>query len=212
MLKLYDYWRSSAAYRVRIALNCKGLQYESVAVDLARGEQHGEYLAINPQGRVPALVHDDRLVYQSLAIIDYLDSVFEQPRLVPADAPARARVNALAHIVACDMHPLNNIRVLKYLGDEMAIGPQRRQRWYCHWIATGFQALEALLASDETGEFCHGDTPTLADICLVPQVYNARRFACSLDAYPAIRRIESHCLELEAFSNAIPENQPDAPQ
>ena len=155
---------------------------------------------------------DGHLVHQSLAIIDYLDSVFDEPRLVPTDALAQARVNALAQIVACDVHPLNNLSVLSYLGEQMAIGPRRRQQWYCHWIATGFQALEALLASDDTGDFCHGDTPTLADICLVPQVYNARRFACSLDPFPAIRRIESNCLELEPFRNAVPENQPDAPE
>ncbi len=211
MLKLYDYWRSSAAYRVRIALNLKRLEYESVSVDLAAGEQQrGEYLEINPQGRVPALVHDGRLLYQSLSIIDYLDSVFEQPRLVPSEPGARARVNALAQVVACDMHPLNNSRVLAYLGNEMAVDPRRRQQWYCHWIATGFDALETLLNHDETGKFCHGETPTLADICLVPQIYNARRFACNLDGYPTIRRIESSCLELDAFHRAVPERQPDA--
>ncbi len=210
MLKLYDYWRSSAAYRVRIALNLKGLHYESVPVNLASGEQHGDYLTINPQGRVPVLVHDDRLICQSLAIVDYLESVFEQPGLLPADVGGRARVNALAQVVACDIHPLNNSRVLAYLGEDMAISAQRRQQWYCHWIATGFDALETLLAGDATGEFCHGDSPTLADICLIPQVYNARRFACSLEPYPTIGRIEAACLELEAFRRAVPENQPDA--
>lgn len=209
-LRLYSYWRSSAAYRVRIALNLKGLDYQTVAVNLARGEHHGDYGEVNAQRLVPALDHDGHVLTQSLSIIDYIDNTFVGPRLVPGEGRARARVNALAQIVACDIHPLNNLRVLKYLVAELKVGESDKQRWYAQWIASGFAAFERNLQDQATGRFCHGDTPTLADACLVPQVYNARRFDCDMEPYPAIRRIEARCLEHEAFARAVPERQPDA--
>ncbi|MBT8136863.1 MAG: maleylacetoacetate isomerase [Gammaproteobacteria bacterium] len=211
-LRLYTYWRSSSSYRVRIALNLKGLEYEQVPVHLARGEQHGVYRQLNPQGMVPALAHDGMLLIQSLAIIDYLEHAFPQPALLPEDAADRARVIALAQIVVAETQPLNNFGVLKYLAGEVGISEEQRQGWYEHWVARGFAAFEALLADPRSGEFCHGDKPTLADICLVPQVYNARRFNCDLEPYPGIRRIEERCLQLPAFDDAVPERQPDCDQ
>lgn len=209
MIRLFSYWRSSASYRVRIALNLKHLPYEIVPVHLVRGEQHGEYRQRNPQGLVPALEHDGLILIQSLAIIDYLDRQYPQPPLLPEDAAGRARVNALAQIVVAEVHPLNNIGVLNYLSEEMGATEAQKQAWYERWIARGFDALETLLQDQQTGEFCHGDAPTLADTCLVPQVYNARRFNCDLGPYPAILRVEANCLELKAFQDAVPERQPD---
>lgn len=209
-LRLYTYWRSSAAYRVRIALELKGLAYETVAVHLARGEHRGDYAQTNPQQLVPALEHDGLVVIQSLAIIDYLDSTFLGSRLIPAAPAERARVNALAQIVACDIHPLNNLRVTTYLERELGVDEQQKLSWYRHWVAQGFAALERLLDNPSTGAFCHGETPTLADICLIPQMYNARRFDCDLRPYPTLCRIETQCLEHDAFERAAPENQPDA--
>lgn len=209
-LRLYTYWRSSAAFRVRIALELKGLAYQSVPVHLARGEQSGDYCSTNPQGLVPALEHDGLVVIQSLAIIEYLDRTFTGPRLLPGPAAERARVNALAQVVACDIHPLNNLRVLNYLSSELAVAERQKLDWYRHWVAQGFAALERLLDDRATGVFCHGDSPTLADACLVPQVYNARRFDCDLTPYPTIGRIDEVCREHEAFVRAAPENQPDA--
>jgi maleylacetoacetate isomerase len=214
MLKLYGYWRSSAAYRVRIALGLKGLTWESVPVHLVRdgGEQRKpSYRHINPQGRVPALEHDGRVLTQSLAIIEYLDETWPAPALLPSTAAARARVRALAQLIACDIHPLNNLRVLQYVGKEFGQSEDARNDWYRHWIADGFDALEALLAaSPETGRYCHGDAPGLADALLVPQVYNARRYQCDLAAYPTITRIDQACSELPAFERARPERQLDA--
>ncbi|AQU84121.1 MULTISPECIES: maleylacetoacetate isomerase [unclassified Halomonas] len=213
MTTLYGYFRSSAVYRVRIALNLKGLDYDQVPVNLVKGEQlSGDYLARNPQGLVPSLVLDDSsVISQSLAICEYLDEVHPTPALLPVAALARVRVRALAQSVACDIHPLNNLRVLKYLVGELGIEKEAKLAWYCHWIAEGFQALEATLAADPTtGDFCHGDTPTLADICLVPQAYNAERFECDLSAYPTIQRIVANCRALPAFEKAAPEAQPDA--
>lgn len=215
-LRLYGYWRSSAAYRVRIGLNLKGLAYESVPVHLIRdgGEQHlPQFAQANPQKLIPVLQHGERLIRQSLAIIEYIDEVWsdKQP-LLPATARGRARVRSLSLLVACDIHPLNNLRVLQYLEREWSAPQPERDEWVRHWIREGFDAFEALLADDPaTGTFCEGDQPTMADCCLVPQVYNARRFAVDMAPYPMIRRIEAECLALPAFDAARPERQADAP-
>ncbi|MGM0983127.1 MAG: maleylacetoacetate isomerase [Pseudomonadota bacterium] len=213
MTTLYGYFRSSAAYRVRIALNLKGLDYDQAPVNLVKGEQRGEAnLARHPQGMVPTLVIDNGLqLTQSLAICEYLDEKHPEPPLLPADAAGRARVRALAQLVACEIHPLNNLRVLKYLVRELEVDEDAKLAWYRHWIIEGFDALETLLKRElGTGDFCHGDIPTLADICLVPQVFNAERFECDLSAYPTLRRIVDHCNALEAFQKAAPGEQPDA--
>ena len=214
-LKLYSFWRSSAAYRIRIALNLKGLAYELVPVNLAKdgGEQHSEsFHEINPQELVPVLSHGGRLIRQTIAIIEYLEEAFDGPRLLPTTARERARARGIAQLIACDIHPLNNLRVMQYLEREFGTPQLEREQWMRHWISTGFAALEEILAgSPSTGEFCEGDMPSIADICLVPQVYNAKRFAVDLAPYPTIRRIADLCLTLEAFQNARPENQPDAP-
>lgn len=213
-MELYTYFRSSAAYRVRIALNLKGLKADYRYVHLVKdgGQQHQpEYLALNPQGLVPALVDKGHVLTQSLAIIEYLDETHPQPPLLPKDAPGRARVRALAQIVACDIHPVNNQRILKYLESEFHADEAARSKWYRHWIVEGFNALDKLLGSSPaTGKFCHGDQPTLADICLVPQVFNARRFKIDLASFPAIERINAACLALAAFVDAAPDRQPDA--
>jgi maleylacetoacetate isomerase len=215
-IKLYSYWRSSAAYRARIALNLKGLAYELVPVNLARdgGEHHRtEFHSVNPQELVPVLIDGGRVIRQSLAIVEYLDEVYDGPRLLPVGARERARARALALLVACDIHPLNNLRVLNYLEREFATPQVERERWVRHWIEEGLRPLEELLASNpSTGAFCEGDTPTMADICLVPQLYNARRFSVDLTPYPTIRRIGEHCSTLQAFDTARPEAQPDAPR
>lgn len=215
-LRLYGYWRSSAAYRVRIGLNLKGLAYDSVPVHLIRdgGEQHHPAFAqTNPQKLIPVLQHGERLIRQSLAILEYIDEVWSDGlSLLPATARGRARVRALSMMVACDIHPLNNLRVLRYLEREWHAPQPERDEWVRHWIREGFDAFEALLAEDPaTGTFCEGDQPTIADCCLVPQVYNARRFAVDLTPYPTIRRIEEACLALPAFDAARPERQADAP-
>ena len=212
---LYTYYRSSAAYRVRIVLNLKGMPYTAVPVHLVKdGGQHrsAAYRARNPQALVPAFeLEDGTVLTQSLAIMEYLDEVQPEPALLPADAIGRARVRALAQAIACDLHPVNNLRVLQYLSQQLGISAEQKDAWYRHWVATGLQGLEALLADHpSTGRFCHGDTPTLADCCLVPQLYNARRFQCPLDAYPTIRRIAAACETLPAFQQAAPEVQPDA--
>ena len=209
-IKLYTYWRSSAAYRVRIALHLKGVDHEQVPIHLARGEHRGDYRERNPQGLVPAIEHDGHILIQSLAIINYLERIFPQPALLPDEPVARARVSALAQIVAADMHPLNNLRVLQYLSSDLKVSDEQKQAWYEHWVAEGFSAIEALLQDRETGKFCHGNSPTLADVCLIPQIYNARRFECDLEHYPRIRRVEANCLALEAFDATRPELQPDA--
>jgi len=211
-MKLYGYWRSSAAYRVRIALALKGLTYEHAGVHLAKGEQHRpEYAAVNPQQLVPVLRDGERLLYQSVAIIEYLEETHPQPRLLPADAAERSRVRSLAQIVACEIHPLNNLRVLNYLTGQLSISEEQKLTWYRYWVTTGFAALEERLAREPwTGRFCHGDTPGLADVALVPQIANARRFKVDLTPFPLIRRIGDECVKLEAFQKAAPENQPDA--
>lgn len=213
---LYDYWRSSACYRVRIGLNLKTLRYTHKPVHLVRsgGEQHSaEHHALNPMDAVPVLVHGANVVRQSLAILEYLDETGESaaPTLLPVEPLARARVRELALLVACDIHPLNNLRVMQYLERALGAAPDARTEWTRHWMSEGFHAFEALLASDAAaGLCCHGDTPTLADVCLIPQVYNANRFGVDLAPFPTIRRINGHCLSLPAFDAARPENQPDA--
>ena len=204
-LVLFDYFRSSASYRVRIALNMKGVPYERVPVDLVHGRQkEAEYRARNPQGFVPMLEADGVAITQSLAIIDYLDTVFPEPRLVPADAAERAHVLSLALIVACDIHPLNNLRVLRYLGGPLGQEEAVRNEWYVHWVREGLAAMEAL-AAPRAGRFLAGDTPTLADICLVPQLFNARRFDVALDDYPTLARVDAEATALEPFAAAHPE-------
>jgi maleylacetoacetate isomerase len=211
---LYGYWRSSSAYRVRIALNLKGIDYRQQAVHLVRdgGEQNRpEYRAVNPLGLVPALVHGDTVVVQSVAICEYLEESFGAPSLLPAEPPARARVRSLVQTICSEIQPLNNIGVTRYLETELARDGADVKRWYGHWIDRGFAAIERWLEDDFTGRFCHGDLPTLADCFLLPQVYNAERFSCDLGPYPGIRRIVAECRSLEAFERAAPENQADAP-
>ena len=214
MLRLYTYFRSSAAYRVRIALNLKGLAYEAVPVHLLQdgGQQNQPaYRALSPLGTVPALQTGEGAFTQSLAIIEYLDETHQLPPLLPASVADRARVRALAQTIACDIHPVNNLRVLQYLGKHFAATQEQKDAWYRHWVGEGLRAVEQLLVGDSrTGAFCHGDAPTLADCCLVPQVFNARRFDCPLDAMPTIRRIVAACEALPAFRNAAPAMQPDA--
>lgn len=212
-MKLYDYCRSSAAYRVRIALNMKGLEYEQIPVSLLEAEHRSaEHLARNPQGLVPSLEDKGAIINQSLAIIEYLEERYPDTLpLLPAEPLARARVRSLSQLIACDIHPVNNLRILKYLVSEFGITEEQKTAWYQHWIHAGFQALEQhLTSSDETGVYCQGDSPTLADICLVPQVFNANRFKCDLSDFPTIRRIHAACEELEAFSRAHPDLQPGA--
>jgi maleylpyruvate isomerase len=211
-MKLYGYFRSSAAYRVRIALNLKGLRYEYVGVHLRKGEQRADsYRLINPQALVPALANDRGTFTQSLAIIEYLEERYPQPPLLPQTPEARARVRAIALAIACEIHPLDNLRVLQYLTRTLGVGDDAKNAWYRHWIDLGLSALETQLATDAaTGEFCHGATPTLADVCLVPQLANARRSEIPLEAYPTLLRIESACNALPAFTAAAPAQQPDA--
>jgi len=211
---LYGYFRSSAAFRVRIALNLKNVGADPRFVHLVRdgGQQHRDaYKAVNPQELIPTLLHDSRAIGQSVAIIEYLDEIVPQPPLLPRNAPERARVRQIALAIACDIHPLNNLRVLQYLHHAIGADDKARADWQYHWIATGFSALEAMLARNaETGCFCHGDAPTLADVCLIPQMANARRIQMDLSPYPTLQRIEKAALSLPAFIAARPENQPDA--
>ena len=213
-MKLYTYFRSSAAYRVRIALNLKGLPYEAVPVHLLKdgGQQlQDTYRDLNPSALLPALVDQGATLTQSLAIIEYLEEVHPLAPLLPRDALSRARVRALAQMVACDTHPINNLRVLKYLKHTLHVEEEAKNEWYRHWVRVGLAAIEAHLARDtDTGRFCHGDTPTMADCCLVPQVFNAQRFEVDLAPYPTIARIHAACSELPAFAAAHPERQPDA--
>jgi len=213
-MRLYTFFRSSAAYRVRIALNLKGLAYEALPVHLSRGggEQFAPaYRKLNPQSLVPVLQDGEHVLAQSLAIMEYLEEVHPLPPLLPKTPAARARVRALALAVACDLHPLNNTRVLNYLSGPMGLNDDAKRTWYHHWIALGLAALEARLAADgETGSFCHGDAPGIADCCLVPQLANAYRFKCDVSPYPILLKIEKNCQALEAFQRAAPDKQPDA--
>jgi maleylacetoacetate isomerase len=203
----YEYWRSSAAYRVRIALKLKGVDYESRPVDLREGEQRSSsFLAMNPQGLVPMLEIDGHRLTQSLAIIGYLDARFPNQPLIPASAAERALVVAMAMIVACDIHPLNNLRVLQYLKNELGHSQDEADAWYRHWISEGLPALEAM-ARPSAGKFLFGDAPTGADVCLVPQLYNARRFNVPLDDYPTLLRAEENANKLDGFAAAHPDRQ-----
>ncbi|MDR6991835.1 maleylacetoacetate isomerase [Luteimonas sp. 3794] len=213
-LTLHTYWRSSAAYRVRIALHLKGLAFDSVPVHLVQGggEQRLPSFAVrNPQKLVPTLQHGDAVLTQSLAIIEYLDEVFPDVPLLPRDALLRQRARALAQLVACDIHPLGNLRVLQYLEHALQVPQDARTRWVARWVQDGLEAFEALLVQYGQGEFCVGDAPTIADCALLPQLYNARRFGIDLAPYPTIRRIETACAALPAFDAAAPERQADAP-
>ncbi|MDR5812265.1 maleylacetoacetate isomerase [Caballeronia sp. LZ033] len=213
-MKLYSYFRSSAAYRVRIALNLKGLDYEYAAIHLLRdgGEQlKADYRAVNPDGIVPALVDGDDTLTQSLAIIEYLEETHPEPPLLPKHPADRAFVRSVALQVACEIHPLDNLRVLKYLKHQVKVPEESKDAWYRHWVETGFASLEQRLAADRrVGALTFGDTPTVADLCLVPQVFNARRFGIDVSRYPTIERIADHAGTLDAFARAAPAQQPDA--
>jgi len=213
-MKLHNYFRSSASFRVRIALALKGLDYEYASVHLLKGggEQFAaEFTAMNPAALVPVLDDDGIVLTQSLAIIEYLDETRPQPPLLPPDAAGRARARAIALAIACEIHPLNNLRVLGYLSKTLGVSEEEKTAWYRHWVETGLATVEAMLAGDpRTGLCCHGDTPTLADICLVPQIVNAQRFNARLDHVPTVMRIHEHCLTLPAFAKSVPALQPDA--
>lgn len=211
-MKLYGYFRSSAAYRVRIALNLKGLEAEQIPVHLVNngGEQYSEaYRQVNPSELVPALTEGDFTLTQSISIMEYLDEKFTETALLPQDIQQRARVRAFSLSIACDIHPLNNLRVLQYLTGRLGVSDEQKTEWHQHWVITGFKAIEEQLANSN-GKFCFGDQPTLADCCLIPQVYNALRFNMDLSAYPKIQSIYAHCNTLPAFQNAAPEAQADA--
>jgi maleylpyruvate isomerase len=208
---LHGYYRSSAAFRVRIALALKGLDVQPVFHHLRKGEQRApDYLSLNPQGLLPALETENGVLSQSMAIIEYLDETISGAALLPKDPFGRARVRSLAQIVACDIHPIDNLRVLNYLRTELTQDEVSVGRWFNHWIAIGFDAIESRLGEPQTGRFMHGDTPTLADICLIPQVINARNFNLDLAPYPQIRRIYEEAMTLSAFADAAPLRQPDA--
>ena len=223
-MKLYTYFRSSAAYRVRIAMNLKGLTYEPEFIHLAKGK-HSEatFGAINPAKLLPALIDDGNLLTQSLAIIEYLDETHPAVPMLPKTALERARVRALSLLIACEIHPLNNLRVLKYLNRELKVSEDQKNAWYRHWVEDGLAKLEAMLVAGRTaggtdtgtdtgtgtGIFCHGDTPGMADCCLVPQIANGKRFDCNFDHVPTVMRIWEACNKLEAFQKAAPQNQPD---
>src|SRR5688572_281906 len=210
-MRLYSFFRSSAAYRVRIALNVKGVDYETVSVDLPSAAHRApEFRAVNPQATIPTLDDDGTVLWQSLAIIEYLDARYPTPRLIPAEPVARARVQALAQLIACEIHPLNNLRVLKYLRGELKLDDAAVSKWYAHWIAEAFGPLETLVAGFSGGRYCFGDALSLADVCLVPQMFNARRFNCDLAPYPTLVRVAAGLEAEPAFAAAAPENQPQA--
>lgn len=209
----YSYWRSSASYRVRMALNLKGLEYTSKPVHLVRdgGEQFADdYTRLNPQQLVPTLVDGESVLTQSLAILEYLEERHPQPSLLPKESADRARVRAIAQAIACEIHPLNNLRVLQYLTGPAGLDEAGKLAWYQHWTEAGLAAVERMLDDERTGRYCHGNEPTLADCCLLPQVYNAERFECDLTPFAAIRRICDELKNLPAVVDAMPENQPDA--
>jgi maleylacetoacetate isomerase/maleylpyruvate isomerase len=211
-MQLYNFFRSSAAFRVRIALNLKGVEYERIAKSFAKHEHRAaDYLALNPQGFIPALAIDGAVLSQSIAIVEYLNDRFPEPPLLPADALARAHVRSMALAIACDIHPLNNLRVLNYLRKELAQDDEGVNRWYRHWIGEGFRGLELQVAQhSKTQRYCFGDSLSLADVCLVPQIYNARRFQTDLTPFPKLVAISTHLETLPAFDAARPEVQPDA--
>jgi len=211
-MKLYTFFRSSAAFRMRIALNCKGLAYEPVPVSLPKGEHKlARYLEVHPQGLVPALDVGGRILVQSLAMMEYLEETHPQPPLLPADAGDRAYVRAVAQIVACEIHPLNNLRTLRHVKKSYGLDEEGVNLWYRHWIAEGLTGLQAYIESSKKyGKYCYRDQVTVADCCLVPQVFNAQRYSCDLAPYPAIMRIFAECMKLDAFIDAQPGRQPDA--
>ncbi len=213
-MKLYSYYRSSASYRVRIGLNYKKIEYETVPIHLVKngGEQFQQpYRELNQQSLVPTLVHDTTIITQSMAILEYLEEIYPQQPLLPTVPADRAKVRAMALQIACEIHPLNNLRVLNYLKTNLQTSDEDKSIWYQHWIIEGFNALEMQLEGDpDRGKCCFGDTPTFADLALIPQIYNAKRFNSPLDDYPILLKINDYCLTLEAFDQAIPENQLDA--
>ncbi len=211
-MKLYTFFRSSASFRVRIALNYKGLAYEHAGVNLPKAEHaQAGFKAVNPQGLVPALEDGGRVLAQSLAIIEYLDEVHPGPRLLPADPLDRHYVRAFSQIVACEIHPLNNLRTLKYVRKTYGLDDAGVNAWYAHWIAEGFEMMESFLARERRhGKYCFRDQVSMADCCLVPQVFNAQRYQCDLSPYPAVMRLHEECMKLEAFIRAEPSVQPDA--
>ena len=212
-MTLYGYFRSSTSYRTRIAMNLKGLDYDYIAVNLAQDEQlKSEFLALNPQGLVPVLQADDLLLFQSPAILEWLDEVYPKNPLLPKDAAGRMQVRALSAMIGCDIHPLNNRRILQYLRNELSVDEDQVMAWCHRWMSEGFDALEKRLAQDKTrGKFCYGDSPTFADCYLIPQISSAERFKVDLSAYPNIVAIDAHCRTLKAFADADPMVQPDAP-
>ncbi|ENU30168.1 maleylacetoacetate isomerase [Acinetobacter sp. NIPH 1852] len=208
-MKLYSYFRSSAAYRVRIALNIKQLAYETQPIHLVKNEQQqADYQALNPSQLVPTLVDADQTLLQSISILEYLEEAYPEVALLPKNIAERAKVRAFSQAIACDIHPLNNLRVLKYLQQDLSLSDQQKSNWYQHWMLLGFQSLEAQL-QDSNGQVCFGTQATFADCCLIPQVYNAKRFKIDLTAFPKIESIYQHCLTLPAFLHAAPEQQPD---
>ncbi len=211
-MKLFTYYRSSAAFRVRIALLLKNVEYEAVYVQLRKNEQKvPSYAALNPQKFVPSLIDGPEVLNQSMAIIEYLEEKYPDPPLLPTDTLDRARIRSIVGLIACDIHPLNNLRVLEYLKNDAAMPQEKIDAWYHHWITEGFSALEAMLAKSEaTGTFCHGGHPTMADICLVPQVYNANRMKVDMSPFPIISAINDTCMGLPAFASAAPDAQADA--
>jgi maleylacetoacetate isomerase/maleylpyruvate isomerase len=211
-VKLYTYFRSSASFRVRIALNLKGIAYEPSFVHLPKGEHRAAaYSKVNPQALTPTLVLDDgEQLAQSLAIMEYLEETHPQPALLPKDAKGRARVRSLSLLIACEIHPLNNLRTLQHLKRALGQNEEQTNAWYRHWVADGLAKFEADLTRGATGRFCHGDAPTMADCCLVPQIFNAKRYQCDLAPYPATMRVFDACMKLEAFDRAQPSKQPDA--
>ena len=214
MMTLYGYFRSSTSYRTRIAMNLKGLDYDDITINLAQDEQlESAFKAINPQGLVPVLQADDLLLYQSPAILEWLEEVYPEHPLLPNDAAGRMQVRALSAMIGCDIHPINNRRILQYLRNELSVDEKDVIAWCNRWISEGFAALETRLAADNNrGQFCYGDSPTLADCYLIPQVSSARRFKVDLSAYPNIVAIDTHCRTLKAFADADPMMQPDAPK
>ncbi len=211
-MRLYTYFRSSAAFRVRIALNLKGLAYQPEFVHLAKGEhRQPEYAKVNPQALVPTLVLDDGThLNQSLAIIEYLDEKHPRPPLLPGDSLGKARVRSLSELIACEIHPLNNLRVLQHLKRVVGQNEDQVNTWYRHWIADGLMKFEGELVADKKSRFCYGDAPTMADCCLVPQIFNAKRYNSDLAPYPTTMRVFEQCMKLEAFDRAQPAKQPDA--
>ncbi len=211
-MKLYTFFRSSASFRVRIALNHKGLKYEPAGVNLPKGEHlDSDYKSINAQGLVPALEDEGHILTQSLAIMEYLDEVHPGPKLLPVDPLDRAYVRALSQIIACEIHPLNNLRTRKYISKTYKLDEEGVNNWYRHWIAEGFQMMESFLARERKhGKYCYRDQVTMADCCLVPQVFNAIAYKCDLQPYPTVTRIHETCMKLDAFLEAQPSRQPDA--